>query len=268
MALQREDRDVRRDDDEHGKERRPADFHGGIQDLLQAGRAVVRSFRELAEHVFDHDHRAVDDDPEIHRTQGQQVRGNPHPAEAYERGKQGQRDHQRDDERGPQVAQEQQQHQRHQRGAFEEVGEHRSQRPVDQPGAVVEGRDRHPARQPRRIQRPDLFLQGLQHLRRVLALSHQHDAGDDVVVVVLPHDPLSRDRAHAHVCQVLDQDRHAAALGDHDAADLVGRAQQPDASDEILLPALLEVAPADVGVAALQRRKQLLQSHLVVAQLS
>src|SRR5439155_12196279 len=67
--------------------------------------------------------------------------------------------------------------------------------------------------------------------------------------------------------QVLDQDRYAAALGDHDAADLVGRAQQPDAADEILLPALLEVAPADVGVAALQRGEQLLQRHLVVAQL-
>jgi len=51
---------------------------------------------------------------------------------------------------------------------------------------------------------------------------------------------------------MLDQYRHAAAFGDHDVADLVGRAQQPDAPDEVLLPALLEVASADVGVAALQ----------------
>src|SRR2546422_7476398 len=39
-------------------------------------------------------------------------------------------------------SQEKQQHQRDQHCAFDEVGEHRFQRPVDQPGAVVERRDR------------------------------------------------------------------------------------------------------------------------------
>ena len=63
-----------------------------------------------------------------------------------------------------------------------------------------------------------LFLDGLQHLRWVLALSHEHDAGDDVVVVVLSDYPLARYRAHGSLGDVLGHKRVWAGKPDEKSA--------------------------------------------------
>ena len=52
------------------------------------------------------------------------------------------------------------------------------------------------------------------------------------------------------------------ALGDDDVTDVVGRAQQADAADQVLLAPLLDVAAARVRVAVGQRVEQLLQRDL------
>ena len=74
VALQREDRDVRRDDDEHGKERRPAHLDGGLQDDILSRPVVELMVRvpllgQASEHVLHHDHCAIDDDAEVHRAE-------------------------------------------------------------------------------------------------------------------------------------------------------------------------------------------------------
>ena len=43
----------------------------------------------------------------------------------------------------------------------------------------------------------DLRLERLQHFGRVLAFAHEHDAGDDVVVLVLPDDAFDRQHCPA-----------------------------------------------------------------------
>ena len=58
--------------------------------------------------------------------------------------------------------------------------------------------------------------------------------------------------------EIADQQRRAAVLADDDVADVVGRAQQADAADQILLVALLQVAAAGVGVSLPQRVEHLL----------
>ena len=63
------------------------------------------------------------------------------------------------------------------------------------------------------------------------------------------------------------QNRRAVAFGHHDVENFVSRPQQADAADQELLLALLNIATARVGAAALQRREQLLQTDLVILQL-
>ena len=104
--------------------------------------------------------------------------GMPRMRQAEERGQQRQRDDQRRRCRRRAGCRGTVQHERHEQRAFEQVVEHRVQRRVDQPGAVVERHDLHALRQDRRVElrRPPSRLQ---HLGRVLALAHEHDAGDD-----------------------------------------------------------------------------------------
>ena len=138
------------------------------------------------------------------------------------------------------------------------------ERLVDEPGAVVERHDLHALRQDDAFSCVDALLHRLQHDRRVLALAHQHDALDDVVVVVLPDDALARhgadvDRARCRLTSI----GVPLVLGDDDVADVVRRAQQADAADQELLLALLDVAAAGVRVAAAERGEQLLQRDVV-----
>ena len=65
-----------------------------------------RARDSLRNDVLDHDHRAVDDDAEVHRAERQQVRGDAAQREADERREQRERNHDRDDQRGAQVAEE------------------------------------------------------------------------------------------------------------------------------------------------------------------
>ncbi|MNT46378.1 hypothetical protein D3C72_1830160 [compost metagenome] len=73
VPLQREDRDVRGDDDDHREHGRTAYLRGGLQDGMQARLAILDLLLlELAqplEDILDHDHRAIDDDTEVHRPQ-------------------------------------------------------------------------------------------------------------------------------------------------------------------------------------------------------
>src|SRR5262249_20130020 len=106
----------------------------------------------------------------------------------------------------------------------------------------------------------------LQHHRGVLAAAHEDDAGHHVVVGVLAGDALPRHRAYRHLGKALHQDRRAAALGDHDVLDVFDALAEAEAGDQILLASLLDVAAAGVGVAALDRLRELREGDLVVAQ--
>ena len=65
----------------------------------------VRLVGQAAEHVLHHDHRAVDDDAEVHRAERQQVRRDADPRQAEKGGEQRERDRHRDDECRPYIPQ-------------------------------------------------------------------------------------------------------------------------------------------------------------------
>ena len=70
----------------------------------------------------------------------------------------------------------------------------------------------------------------------------------------MPEVPWRGTAPGVHVAEIADQERHAAALGHDDVADIVGRPQQSDAADQVLLIALFDIAAAGVGIALLATR--------------
>ena len=85
--LQREHRQQRRDDDEHGKEDRSADVGRGDDDELQNVLARRRSLRrDPVHHGLDQHDGPIDDDAEIDRPHRDQIGGQPEQAEADEGG--------------------------------------------------------------------------------------------------------------------------------------------------------------------------------------
>ena len=135
MALKRENGNVRGDDDDHREQGGTADFDRCVQDRVEAGLGVrdtcVFQFRQLAHDVFHHDHRAIDDDAEVHRAQRQEVCRNANQGQAEKGRQQGQRNNGSHDQRGAQVPQKQKQDQRDQHRALDQIGEDRCQRFVD-----------------------------------------------------------------------------------------------------------------------------------------
>jgi hypothetical protein len=122
-------------------DRRPPDFDHRVEDHRLGAALAIMRLGQTPEHVLQDNHRAVDDDPEIHRAERQQVGRDPADAQADEGREQRQRDDDRDDAGGAQAAEEQEQHDGHEQRALQQVTEHRVERGVDQRRPVVERDD-------------------------------------------------------------------------------------------------------------------------------
>ena len=234
---------MRHDDDQHREQRGSTHFHGCFEHSSPTRGWVVHvtvaQLAESAEDVFDHDHRAVHDDAEVHRTQRQQIGWNAYKGQPKERGQQRQRNDRRHNERCPNVGEEQHQHGTHEHRAFEQIAEHGGERLADQPRAVVVRHDGHTLGQLGAVDPLDLVLDAGQNLGRVLAFAHDHDAIDDIVVMStlqgLAYQTLSRCTAHPDVRHVLHEDRDALVHSDHHVGDVGRGAQFADRADQVLL---------------------------------
>ena len=102
-------------------------------------RSLAFAMRQVPDHVLDHDHGAIDDQAEVERPQAQQAAGDAELQHAGEGEQHRQRNGQGDDQPGPQVAEEDEQHRDDQQAALEQVLAHRVDDVVDQLGAVVDG---------------------------------------------------------------------------------------------------------------------------------
>jgi hypothetical protein len=141
------DRQEARDDHRHRVEDRP--FHlgrgrnDGVDDAQPFGLRVGQSSID----VLDHDDRAVDENAEVDRTDGEQVRRNAPEVETDEREQQRQRNRHRDDEPRTDVVQEEDENHHDQHDAAQQVVLDRARRQANQIAAVVERNDLHVLRQ-------------------------------------------------------------------------------------------------------------------------
>ena len=135
--FQRQDRQIDDHDDEFAEECRLADLDRGFADHLELGLARQIAMGDVADAVLDHDYGAVHDHAEVDSAQAEQARRDAETQHAGEGEQHRQRDGQGDDARGPQVAQEEEQHRDDEQAGFEEVLAHRVDDEIDQLRAVV-----------------------------------------------------------------------------------------------------------------------------------
>jgi len=71
VALQCENGNVRRNNDEHREKRGPPDLCRRVQNSVAENLAVGRmtTLGKFAEDIFDDNHRAIHDDSKVHRSQ-------------------------------------------------------------------------------------------------------------------------------------------------------------------------------------------------------
>ena len=132
--------------------------------------------------------------------------------------------------------------------AFEQVLLDGRDRGLDQRGAVVD-RARHDALRQRARDVLELGGDALRHRAAVLA-DQQHGGADHGLLAVERRRAGAQLLALAHLGDVADADRHAAARADHDVADFVDVRDLSGRADQILLAVAFDVAGADIGVVA------------------
>src|SRR5258708_1514447 len=174
-ALQSEDGQVRSDDDRDGVKDGALDVVGGIEDTFHG--SLVGGFRmtEVADDVFHHDHRAIDNHAEIQSAKRQEICRNALKPQTCGRKQQRKRNRQRDDQRTSGVAKKQKQNDHHQNDAFAEIVEHRTGREVDQVSAVNQGNHSDARRQNTVVQLFDLGVNSSQSLVGICAFAQKHD---------------------------------------------------------------------------------------------
>ncbi|OIQ67486.1 hypothetical protein GALL_509340 [mine drainage metagenome] len=135
------DRQEAGDDHRDRIEQRAIHLGRGVPDDLPDLERSALARRHLAEDVFHHHHRAVDQDPEIHRADGQQVGRGMLEIEADEGEQQRQRDGGGDDQARAEIVEEEHQDHGHQQHAAQQVVLDGLGRQRDQIAAVVERHD-------------------------------------------------------------------------------------------------------------------------------
>ena len=118
-ALQREQREIGRDDDQGRKEDRPRHLAGRGSDVL-LGQFLGRLRLAPPQNVLGHHDRAVDDHAEIEGAERQHARGHVGGIHQHEDGDHGQRYGHGDDQRATRAAEEQYEDDNHQADAFEQ----------------------------------------------------------------------------------------------------------------------------------------------------
>ena len=146
QALQEQDRQVDRDDDDHGECHRAGHFLGGVPHRFKRRLAAVLLLQPV-DRVLHHHHRSVHDHSEIDRAQAHQVRADAEQAHAQKADQHRERNDRGRDQRSPQIAEKQEQHDGHQHKALEQVLLDGVDRAVDHEGLIVERNDLDARRQ-------------------------------------------------------------------------------------------------------------------------
>ncbi len=163
MTLQCENRDMRGDNDEHGKERWPANLNRRLFNRLAESSFVTAllQFTKTPEDILNNDHCTIHNNAKVHRSQRKQISRYPSPTQPNESGQQRQRDHKCNDGGSAEVAQKQQQNECHENRALRQILENGMKRCVNQPRAVVIRNNCDTFREDRRIEQLNLRLQRL-----------------------------------------------------------------------------------------------------------
>ena len=102
----------------------------------------------------------------------------------------------------------------------------------------------------------DLGLDALERIERITVFAHQHDAADDLVLIILADDSKPRRITDRDVGDVGDLDRGGLAGIEHNLADVVETVEKTEPAHVERLLADAHIIAAGVGVGVLQGRDQ------------
>ena len=131
---------------------------------------------------------------------------------------------------------------------------------LDEVLAIVDALDAHARRENvRTVDALDFALDAFDRRHALLAAAHQHDPLHDVVIGIVAGNAEARLLPDRDGGDIPHQDRVAAALGQHGVAEILDRANEPDAPDHRRLRADIHGIAADIDVAVVQSLQQLRQ---------
>ena len=241
-------------DGQKDRERGQCRGQDGAPDLLRSldGRAVAPlALLDVPVDVLEHDHGVVDEhaDGECESREADDVQGTAHELEQQEGPDDARGDGQRDDQRGPRTAQEQEQDQDRQAAADHDVLVDEAYRRVDVLGLVVDLlEDQAVSGQGARVQLGrsladavhDVEDVGARLAQAVHRQNRRAEVADDAVRLLV---------AELHGRHVADIDGPPVAAGEQDGFDLFGAVELPERPDDVAPLALPEVAGGGVLVA-------------------
>ena len=225
-----------------------------------AGAVGLRAFTQVAKDVLDHDHRRIDDQPEIDRADRQKVGRLTAHHHQHNRECQCERNRRRHDDGAAQVAQKRPLQEEDQCNPDQQVVHDGVRGQVDQVTAVVDFFKAHAGRQDTAV--IDFLDFGLHPVDGGFALRaapHQHGARNDVIVGVQAGNAQTRLAADCHRGHIAKPHRAAAVLRHHRRQHVIGRPDQPHAPHHHRLRSQVHGLSANVGVAAVQRQQHLAQ---------
>ena len=111
----------------------------------------------------------------------------------------------------------------------------------------------------------DLVLDATDRRRALLTAVHQHDALNDIVVIVLTGDALARQVRHLDLGDIRDLDWDAFGRGDDDVSYIVRRLDQTDAADDRRLGSEVQGLAADIDIGIANRRDHLRHRNAIAS---
>ena len=269
-ALQRHQRQEDEDDDANAEDHGSGHLDHGAQDDAGAALAGFRCLTEQAKGVFHDHHRSIHHQADGYRQapQRHEIGRNAQIVHAHKGEQRGEHQRRHHDQRGADIAKEQEEDHHHQHDAFHQHLGHRAQRRIHQFGTVVIGHDLEAIGQHALgVDQVHLLLDLADHLFGIAARHHHHHAAHAFGGAVFQHRAFAHARADFHLGHIAQIDRLGRVFADDDGAQVVLALHQTLPADQILFGKLGQCAAGGIGVVAGDRLKHLGHGHFIVAQL-
>ena len=199
---------------------------------------------DAPDEALDHHDRRVHDEPEVERPEAHQIGRVAEQAHADEGDEHRDRNHRRYDQRGPHVAQKQEEHGDHEQAAFHQILHNRARGAADQFGLIVE-RFNLDARWQRFLNLGHPLAHAIDHVARIGPLQLQHHAAYDFFLAVVRHGAVPWQGADHHGADITHPHRGATIGTDLHAQHIVCVLHTTKAAQRVALPALLEIAATE-----------------------
>ncbi len=266
-ALQREEREIGGDDDEASRRRSagrpgPASAHLALVDHSSCGRASRR--RRIASDMTMAPSTMMPKSmaPSDRRLAGISVRCMAMKTATSASGMRHRHHH-----RAPRAAEEQDQHDADEADAFHDGVRDLAHGGLHEHVAVDVGHDTHTFGRKAPVELIDLGVDALQHLGRVLVFQQLDDTLDRIGIGVLAEDALALLMAVAQNAEIAHQDRDAVSLRDDDVAEILERADEADAADDVALLAAGDAAAAGIGAVVVDGGDDVVEADAVAQEL-